>query len=147
VALSAAVIAPVPITWAQSSDDSQIRPPVLRSDIQIVIKARQLLDSPQKWNRTDNRKCPSTEWKLSLYCALEKATYEVTGDFAHRGAAMQEARFVIDEDLAQNNHFNHRLMDYNNDSHTPFADVRRFFDLLQGRIEGRLAEQMSREKK
>jgi hypothetical protein len=31
----------------------------------------------------------------SLYCALEKATSEVTGHFAHRGAAMQEARCHI----------------------------------------------------
>jgi hypothetical protein len=32
-------------------------------------------------------------------------------------------------------------MDYNNDPRTTFADVQRFFDLLEGRIEGRLAEQ------
>ena len=32
-------------------------------------------------------------------------------------------------------------MDYNNDPHTTFSDVQRFFDLLQGRIEGRLAAQ------
>jgi len=56
---------------------------------------------------------------------------------------MQEARFVIDEDLAPNNHYDHRLMGYNNDPHTTFADVLRFFDLLQGRVEGRLAEQMA----
>jgi hypothetical protein len=30
---------------------------------------------------------------------LEKVTNEVTGKFEHRGAAMQEARFVIDEEL------------------------------------------------
>jgi hypothetical protein len=36
----------------------------------------------------------------------------VTRDFAHRGAAMQEARLVIDGNLAQNNNYNHRLMDY-----------------------------------
>ena len=128
-------------TAAQSSDDSQARPPVSKSDVQIVQKARQILTSPEKWNRADNRTCPATETKFSLYCALEEATYEVTQDFAHRGAAMQEARFVIDEDLAPHNHYDHRLKDYNNDPRTTFADVQRFFDLLQGRIEGRLAEQ------
>lgn len=126
---------------AQSGDDSESRPPVSKSDIQIVQKARQILDSPEKWNRADNRICPDTETKFSLYCALEEATYEVTQDFAHRGAAMQEARFVIDDDLAPNNHYHHRLMDYNNDPHTTFADAQRFFDFLQARIEGRLAEQ------
>lgn len=132
----------MPRARAQSVDDSQARPPVSKSDIEIVKRARQILDSPGKWNRADDRSCPYTETTFSLYCALEKATDEVTHDFAHRGAAMQEARFVIDDDLAPGNHYPHRLMGYNNDSRTTFADVQRFFDLLQGRIEGRLEDQM-----
>lgn len=135
-----AIMAALPAT-AQPADESQSRPPVSKSDVLIVQRARQLLNSPEKWNRADNRNCPATETKFSLYCALERATYLVTQDFAHRGATMQESRFVIDEDLAPNNHYDHRLMDYNNDPHTTFADVQRFFDILQGRIEGRLAEQ------
>ncbi|MFZ0333297.1 MAG: hypothetical protein WAN10_14720 [Candidatus Acidiferrales bacterium] len=133
--------ATMPARAAQSTDDSQSRPPVSKSDVQIVQKAREILNSPEKWNRSDNRVCPATETKFSLYCALEEATYEVTQDFAHRGAAMQEARFVIDDDLAPDNHYHHRLMDYNNDPHTTFADVQRFFDFLQARIEGRFEEQ------
>lgn len=126
---------------ARAQDDSQARPPVGKADVKIVKKARQILDSPEKWNRADNRECPARATKFSLYCALEKATLEVTGDFAHRGAAMQEARFVIDEDLAPGNDYHHRLMNYNNDPRTTFADVQRFFDFLQGRIEGRLEEE------
>jgi hypothetical protein len=126
---------------AAQSDDSDARPPVSKSDIAIVQRAREILNSPEKWNRADNRICPAKETKFSLYCALEEATYEVTQDFAHRGAAMQEARFVLDEDLAPSRHYHHRLMDYNNDPRTTFADVQKFFDLLQARIEGRLEEQ------
>lgn len=126
---------------AAQGDSSQSRPPVSKIDIDIVKEARQILNSPEKWNRADNRICPVSETKFSLYCALEKATYEVTKEFAHRGAAMQEARFVIDDDLAPKNKYDHRLMDYNNDPQTTFADAQRFFDLLQGRIEGRLEEQ------
>ncbi len=48
---------------------------------------------------------------------------------------MQQARFVIDEDLAKGNHYHHRLMDYNNDPQTTFADVQRFFSLLEQRIQ------------
>jgi hypothetical protein len=140
-ALVLALAATAPVMAAQSSDDSQARPPVSKSDVLIVQTARQILSSPEKWNRSDNRNCPPAETKFSLYCALEKSTATVTHGFTHRGAAMQEARFVIDEDLASNNHYDHRLMDYNNDPRTTFADVQRFFDLLQGRIEGRLAEQ------
>lgn len=125
----------------ESQDESQSRPPVAKSDIQIIKRAREILNSQEKWNRKDDRRCPDTETTFSLYCALAKATEEVTGDFAHRGAAMQEARFVIDEDLAPNNNYEHRLMNYNNDPRTTFADVQRFFELLQTRIEKRLKEQ------
>ena len=54
---------------------------------------------------------------------------------------MQEARFAIDEVLAKGNHYDHRLMDYNNDPKTTFADVQRFFTLIEERIKKRLAEQ------
>lgn len=126
---------------ARAQGDSQSHPPVSKSDVEIVKRARQILNSPERWNRADNRTCPDSETKFSLYCALQKGTYEVTNDFAHRGAAMQEARFVIDEDLAPKNNYQHRLMNYNNDPKTTFADVQRFFDFLQARIEGRLEEQ------
>ena len=141
LALVFASAATIPAKAAQTPDDSQARPPVTKPDVLIVERARQILNSPEKWNRADNRKCPATESKFSLYCALEQATSEVTHNFAHRGAAMQEARFVIDDDLAPNNHYDHRLMDYNNDPRTTFADVQRFFDLLEARIEKRLADQ------
>src|SRR5215470_1661478 len=62
-------------TPAQS--DSNVRPPVTRADLQIVKRAREILDSPSKWNRADNRVCPADARTFSLYCALEKATIEV----------------------------------------------------------------------
>jgi hypothetical protein len=57
---------------------------------------------------------------------LEKATTEKTGSFAHRGAAMQEARFVIEEIAPNVNYYEHRLRDYNNDPTTTFAGVQNF---------------------
>lgn len=54
---------------------------------------------------------------------------------------MQEARFVIDEVLAKGNHYEHRLMNYNNDPKTTFADVQKFFTLLEERIKKRLPTQ------
>ena len=80
--------------YAQT-DDSNARPPVSKTDIDIVRPAAQILNSPDKWNRADNRECPTAAKAFSLYCALEKATDEMTRGFQHRGAAMQEARFVI----------------------------------------------------
>jgi hypothetical protein len=130
-----------------SAQDSSVKgsskatPPVGEGDIRIVQRAREILNSPAKWNRVDNRECPPSQQTFSLYCALESATREVSKNFAHRGAAMQQARFVIDEVLAKGNHYQHRLMDYNNDPKTTFSDVQRFFDLLEERIRKQLAAQ------
>jgi hypothetical protein len=127
----------------QTTDDSDVRPPVMRADLQIVKRARQILDLPAKWNRADNRVCPKGEKVYSLYCALEAATDETTGHFAHRGAAMQEARFVIDA-IAPNAHYEHRLMGYNNDPKTTFADIQHVFELLEKDIEKKLKAQKDR---
>ena len=123
-----------------ASDDSDAKPPVAKVDLEIVSRAREILDSPSRWNRADNRVCPETAKTFSLYCALAKATTEKTGSFAHRGPAVQEARFVIEEIAPNVNHYEHRLRDYNNDPTTTFAGVQNFFDVLQDHIARRLAD-------
>ena len=128
----------------KAEDNPDARPAVTRADVQIVQRAREILDSPLKWNRADTRVCPAEAKTFSLYCALKQATVEVAGQFEHRGAAMQEARFVIDEIAPNRKHYHHRLMDYNNDPTTTFADVQRFFRTLQDRVAGRLKEQSQR---
>jgi hypothetical protein len=124
--------------WKDLNSDAD--PAVTTEDVKIVERAKLILSSPAKWNRADNRECPEGAATLSLYCALDKATVEVTGKFEHRGAAMQEARFVIDDDLAKGNHYEHRLMDYNNDPKTTFADTQKFFRLIEERIQKRLQQ-------
>jgi hypothetical protein len=121
------------------ADDPQARPPVTKVDVEIVKRASEILNSPSRWNRADNRICPETAKTFSLYCALEKATTEKSGQFEHRGAAMQEARFVIEEVAPNVSRYDHRLMDYNNDPSTSFADVQKVFRLLEERIARRLA--------
>jgi hypothetical protein len=128
-------------TEGKFQDDSNADPPVTPDDVRIVQRAKAILNSPAKWNRADNRKCSKTATAFSLYCALEIATDEVSGHFEHREAAMQQARFVIDDDLAKGNHYDHRLMDYNNDPRTTFADTQKFFRLLEERIATRLSRQ------
>jgi hypothetical protein len=123
------------------ADNPDARPPVTKADVRIVQRAREILNSQSEWNRADSRVCPADAKVFSLYCALEKATDEVSGRFDHRGAAMQEARFVIDEIAPNRKNYNHRLMDYNNDPTTTFADIQKLFRLLQGRITRRLREE------
>jgi hypothetical protein len=121
------------------NDDPDSRPPVTKADLQIVERAKEILSSPDKWNRADTRECPTTATRFSIYCALEKATDEVSGNFQHRGAAMQEARFVIDDTAPNAKKYSHRLMDYNNDPTTTFADLQNFFRALEDRIAKRIA--------
>ena len=126
--------------YAQT-DESNARPPVTKADVDIVKRAAEILNSPAKWNRADNRDCPPDAKTFSLYCALEKATLEISKNFEHRGAAMQEARFVIEEVAPNANPYSHRLMDYNNDPNTTFADIQGVFWLLEKHIAVRLANQ------
>jgi hypothetical protein len=124
-----------------TNDDPHARPPVTEGDLEIVQRASAILSSAAKWNRADTRICPGRAKTVSIYCALEEATKEVTGQFEHRGAAMQEARFVIDDIAPHAKHYHHRLKDYNNDRTTTFDDMREFFRLLEDRIAKRLQEQ------
>ena len=118
-------------------DNSNLRPPITKTDLQIVKRAREILDSPAKWNRADNRECPAAAKTFSLYCALQMATMEVTGKTDHRGAALQEARFVIDE-IAADRNYEHRLMGYNNDPITTFDDIQEVFRITESLIALRL---------
>jgi hypothetical protein len=121
----------------QPAGDSNVRPPISKADLQIVKRAREILDSPSKWNRADNRECPPDAKTFSLYCALQMATVEVGGKAEHRGAALQEARFVIDE-IAIDRKYEHRLMNYNNDATTTFADIQEVLRITESLITLRL---------
>jgi hypothetical protein len=128
--LAVAIMAQETSTKPGAKDDSNARPPVTAADLQIVKRAREILASPAKWNRADNRECPSGARTFSLYCAFEMATVAVGGKAEHRGAALQEARFVIDE-ITVNRNYEHRLMNYNNDPRTTFADIQQVFDIVE----------------
>ena len=122
---------------AQETTDSNVRPPITRADLQIVKRSRELLNSEAKWNRADNRNCPAEAKTVSLYCALQMATVELGGKAEHRGAALQEARFVIDE-IAVDRNYEHRLMNYNNDPTTTFADIQEVLRITESLITLRL---------
>jgi hypothetical protein len=125
-------------TTPQSAvDNSNARPPITKADLQIVKRAREILNSESKWNRADNRVCPAEAKTVSLYCALQLATVEVGGKAEHRGAALQEARFVVDE-IAADRKYEHRLMNYNNDPTTTFADIQEVLRITESLITLRL---------
>jgi hypothetical protein len=51
------------------------------------------------WNRSDNRECPTSATKWSIYCALEKATLDVTGGPHHRRPALRQHEQSRDEHM------------------------------------------------
>lgn len=95
-------------------------------DRQIVQRAAAILSTESVWNRADNRKCAATDTTWSIYCAVQRATVEVTGAFHHRRPALELVRQIVDERSVGRN-YNHRLMDYNNDPSTRLEDVRSLF--------------------
>ena len=95
-------------------------------DRQILQRAAALFTSEAMWNRADDRKCAANASTLSIYCAEERASIEVTGGFHHRRPALELVRDVVDE-RAKGKSYDHRLMGYNNDPSTTLADVRSLF--------------------
>lgn len=118
-------------------DDSQANPPATAADLGIVREARRILESPARWNSRDTRDCPAGTTTFSFYCALVEASDRVTRNLEQRGAAMQEARFVVDA-LANGRSFPHRLMDFNNDPGTGYAGVQEALRLLDQRVQQRV---------
>jgi hypothetical protein len=141
ILLSTAALIADAMPQKDSGDDPEAHPPPTKADLKIVQRAREILSEPSIWNRSDTRDCPNDAKAFSLYCSLGKATREVTGGFQHRGAAMQEARFVIDEIAPNRQKYHHRLMDYNNDPTTTFHDIQRVFNLMENHIRTRLREE------
>lgn len=95
---------------------------VSQIDLDILLKADALLKDETFWRKDAVRICSELS-KLDLYCALERASVEVTGKYVHRQPALQEVRFVID-DYYKNRWSAHRLADFNAHPDTSFNDVK-----------------------
>lgn len=102
----------------------EVKPNAL--DQKIVREAATILSTEAAWNRADNRECPASATTWSIYCALEKATFDVTGGSHHRRPALEVVREIVDERAATRN-YHHHLMDYNNDPTTHLDNVQSLF--------------------
>ncbi len=103
-------------------------------------RARQILDSPSKWNRSDTQDCPADAKVFSLFYALVKAATDVNGVFDNGGASIQEARLVIDETAPNRKNYGSRLKDFNNDPATTLADIQKLLQLVEERLAKRLPQ-------
>jgi hypothetical protein len=100
--------------------DYQVRP--TQSDIAIITRAIELLPNEAQWNKNDNRQCPAGQPKISLFCALQKATTEISGGIHYRQPALQAVREVLNTVDAKRIK-THRIMDYNNHPDTTLAEI------------------------
>jgi hypothetical protein len=114
--------------------------PVTDEDLRILRRANDILASPAVWNRHDTRICKPADRTWSLFCALEKASLDVLGEYRHREVALQEVRFAV-EDATKGVDFEHRLMDYNNLASTRFEDIKHVLEIATDRVSTRLAAQ------
>jgi hypothetical protein len=115
-------------TYAFASDSLETR---------ILARASELLHDPARWNRNDDRRCAEGAETLSLYCALIRATEEISGTSYHRTTAMEEVRAVIGERGSKT--YDHRLMGFNNDPETRLEDVHAVLRAAAQRLAERLA--------
>ena len=110
---------------------------VTKEDLLILKRASEILSDATRWNRKDTRICNAEDTVWSLFCALQKASIEILGEYDHRRAALQEVRFVV-EDETKGKKFEHRLRDYNNLPSTQFEDIKRVLKLAAERIASRV---------
>ena len=107
-------------------------------DRRILERATEILASEAVWDRADDRTCAPDDKTWSLYCALHRASLELTGGFHHRRPIFQSVRQILYERVAEERKngrkYPHIMMDYNNDPAVRLSDVQSVFAEAAGRI-------------
>lgn len=107
-----------------------IRESPTESDVRILQRTSQLLAAPDSWDRSASRTCAEGATRLTLYCALRRASFEEVGSFRHRRPALQIIRSQIGK-LRPNANYEHRLSGFNSD---PSVTVKELQALLASSI-------------
>ena len=107
-------------------------------DRRILQRAAEILATESVWDRADDRDCAPDSKMWSMYCALHRASLEVTGGFHNRRPCLQILRQILYERVAEERKlgrkYPHIVMDYNNDPQTRLADVQSAFTDAAARI-------------
>jgi hypothetical protein len=69
--------------------------PTTQTQIEIVKKAEEILDSAAKWDRASTQDCKPDAKTFGLYCLFAAASVAVTGNFDENGATINAARNLI----------------------------------------------------
>jgi hypothetical protein len=131
-------------TALRSTDETERRDQVVAAeDVATLRRADEILSSAAVWNRRDTRICNQDDKTWSLFCALEKASIFVLGEYRHREVALQEVRFAVEE-ASNGAQFEHRLMEYNNLPTTTFDDIKQVLAVATQRVTERFGAQDAR---
>ncbi len=112
--------------------------PVVEEDLLILKHADKILSDQTRWDQSDDRVCEEDDTTWSLFCALQKASLEILGEYQHRRVALQEVRFAIEE-VSGGEEFEHRLKDFNNTR--SFGEIKRVLSIATERVEARLRDE------
>jgi hypothetical protein len=112
-------------------------------DLKIVQQADLLLKDSSKWHKNDDRECKDdiANGTYSMFCALVKASVDITGTYEHRRAGMQITRFTL-EKYENGRVKDHRLMDWNNHPDTTFEQVKKVLQESAAAISEKLSVQV-----
>ena len=114
-------------------------PVVSQADADILIEAKRLLSDESKWTRNEDSQCDLDALQWTLFCALQKASFTVTGSYELRRVALEDTRYTIDKMMGPET-LERRLIDYNNLPGTTFADIQTVLDRALARVNARLAQ-------
>ena len=100
----------------QATFDWQYRNPAVEEDLQVLKQVIDLLLSESHWNPQDDRLCndDARNRNWSLYCAIQQAYLDLTGDFNHRAAALEMVRKEISL-IDPQRKYEHQIMQFNNE--------------------------------
>jgi hypothetical protein len=114
--------------------DANKQVPPTANDIAIIARAIELLPNESVWNKSDNRQCPAGQPKLSLFCALQKATADISGGVHYRQPALQAVREALNS-VDPSRITTHRIMDYNNHPATTLTEIHALLRRAQAALE------------
>lgn len=107
-----------------------------QQDVRIIETAQDLLSDPSQWTRSDEQQCNLDATAWTLFCALQKASYEVLGQFELRRPALEEVRQVVEQQAGRT--FEARLIDFNNLPTTTFQDIQQVLVISLQNIKARV---------
>ena len=95
-------------------------------DLKIVQKADAILSDSSKWNKADDQQCKddiNTE-RYSLFCALYKASIDITGEYIHRRPGVEMVKLSVNK-YGQRRAVTDKIIGWNNHSDTTFEELKK----------------------